>query len=157
MMPPLMELLVRLQDSAFSMWVLGSDSIWSYPTILTLHTVGLAILVGAALIIDLRVLGVGGNVPLPIIGGLYRYVWAGFLINLASGIVLFVVQAADHAVQPVFYIKLVFIAIAFGLALVIKRRVFSDTVRGEGVRGLAVVSLICWVAAITAGRLMAYV
>jgi hypothetical protein len=87
---------------------------------------------------------------------LYRYVWTGFLINLASGIVLFVVQAADRAVQPVFYIKLGFIAIAFGLALRIKRRAFGEAVREDGIRTLAVVSLICWAGAITAGRLMAY-
>ena len=43
-------MLQRLQDSAFSMWVVGSDSLWSYPTILTLHTVGLALIVGAAFV-----------------------------------------------------------------------------------------------------------
>ena len=47
-----MSILRALQDSAFSMWVVGSDTIWSFPTVLTLHTVGLAILVGAATIID---------------------------------------------------------------------------------------------------------
>jgi hypothetical protein len=148
----------QLQDSAFSMWVLGSDSIWSYPTILTLHTVGLAILVGAAAVIDLRLLGVGAEVPLRTIRGLYRYVWAGFVINLASGVVLFIVQAADHAVQWIFYVKLAFIAVAFVLALRIKRRAFDappDAADGS-VRTMAAVSLVCWAAAITAGRLMAY-
>jgi hypothetical protein len=151
-----MESLQRLQDSAFSMWVLGSDSIWSYPTVLTLHTVGLAILVGAAIVVDLRVLGVGGGVPLPAIARLYRFVWAGFVINLASGIVLFVVQAADRAVQPVFYIKLAFIIVAFALALVVKRHL---TAAGGAARArpLAAISLACWLAAIVAGRLMAYV
>ena len=151
-----MQLLERLQDSAFSMWVLGSDSIWSYPTILTLHTVGLAILVGAALIIDLRLLGLGRAVPLTTIRGLYRYVWIGFVINLLSGIVLFVVQAADRAVQPIFYVKLAFITVAFAIALVLTRRAF-DTPGDGSMRGLALISLVCWVAAIAAGRLMAYV
>jgi hypothetical protein len=154
-----MEFLRRLQDSAFSMWVLGSDSIWSYPTILTLHTVGLAILVGAAVVIDLRLLGVGAGVPLRTIRGLYRYVWIGFAINLVSGIVLFIVQAADHAVQWIFYVKLAFIAFAFVLALRIERRAFDGP--GEppdgSLRGMAAASLVCWAAAITAGRLMAYV
>jgi hypothetical protein len=151
-----MESLHRLQDSAFSMWVLGSDSIWSYPTILTLHTVGLAILVGAAMVVDLRVLGVGGAVPLPSVARLYRFVWGGFIVNLASGVVLFVVQAADRAVQPVFYVKLAFIAVAFALALGVKRHLIAadGAVRA---RPLAAVSLACWIAAIVAGRLMAYV
>jgi hypothetical protein len=151
-----MAMLHQLQDSAFSMWVLGSDSIWSYPTVLTLHTVGLAILVGAAMVIDLRILGVGTGVPLRTVATLYRYVWVGFLINLVSGVVLFVVQAADRAVQPVFYVKLGFIIVAFALALTLRRHVVSDAALAPGVRPLAVISLVCWVAAIAAGRLMAY-
>ena len=151
-----MESLQRLQDSAFSMWVLGSDSIWSYPTILTLHTVGLAILVGAALVVDLRVLGVGGAVPLPAVARLYRFVWAGFVVNLASGIVLFVVQAADRAVQPVFYVKLAFILVAFILALRVKGALTAAD-RTARARPLAALSLACWLAAIVTGRLMAYV
>jgi hypothetical protein len=150
-------MLQRLQDSAFSAWVLGSDTIWSYPTILTLHTVGLAILVGAALVIDLRLLGIGGGVPLRSVRGLYRFVWIGFVINLASGVVLFVVQAADRAVQPVFYVKLAFIAVGFWLALALKRHLVTEFGLPARVRPMAAISLACWVAAIVTGRLMAYV
>ena len=156
MMHPHMGMLQQLQDSAFSMWVLGSDTIWSYPTVLTLHTVGLAILVGAAIVIDLRLLGIGTGVPLRTVAALYRYVWIGFLINLVSGIVLFVVQAADRAVQPVFYVKLAFIAVAFALALSLRRHLATDAGVAAGTRRMAAVSLVCWVAAIAAGRLMAY-
>jgi hypothetical protein len=52
---------VWLQHTALSTWVVQSDSVWAYPTILTAHTVGLAILVGAAAMIDLRLLGVGAE------------------------------------------------------------------------------------------------
>ena len=151
-----MNALRQLQDSAFSMWVLGSDSIWSYPTVLTLHTVGLAILVGAAMVVDLRILGIGAGVPLRTVAALYRYVWIGFLINLVSGVILFVVQAADRAVQPVFYVKLALIVIAFALALSLQRHVRSDATVEPRARRVAVVSLVCWMAAIAAGRLMAY-
>jgi hypothetical protein len=150
-------MLRSLQDSAFSAWVLGSDSIWSYPTVLTLHTVGLAILVGAALVVDLRVLGVGAAVPMPNVAALYRFIWAGFVINFASGVVLFVVQAADRAVQPVFYVKLGFIVVAFALALALKRHLAADVGQPSRLRPMAAISLACWVAAIVTGRLMAYV
>ena len=152
-----MDVLRQLQDSAFSMWVLGSDSIWSYPTVLTLHTVGLAILVGAAMVVDLRVLGIGAGVPLRNIAGMYRYIWIGFLINLASGVILFAVQAADRAVQPVFYVKLAFIVVAFGLALGLRRHLAAGDAGSQAARNMAVGSLACWVAAIVTGRLMAYV
>src|SRR5262245_51519302 len=95
-----------LQDSAFTEWFLGSDSIWTYPTVLTLHTMGMAILVGASFVINLRVLQVARDIPLRRLRPLYRFVWIGFVINLASGIVLFVTQAADRIADPVFYVKL---------------------------------------------------
>ena len=148
--------LTALQNSAFSMWVLGSDSIWSFPTILTLHTIGLAVLVGAAIVIDLRVIGVGRAVPLETIGRLYRFVWAGFVVNLASGIVLFVVRAADHAVQPMFYLKLAFVAAGVGFSVAIERRAFRAPLIPPSARLMAALSLVCWLGAITAGRLMAY-
>lgn len=151
-----MPLFRQLQDSAFSAWVLGADTIWSYPTVLTLHTIGLAILIGAVSVIDLRLLGVGREVPLPIIGRLYRFVWIGFVINLASGLVLFVTQAADRGTQTVFLIKLGFIVIAFTLALALRRYLRSNTEVPLNARAMASLSLACWVAAIVTGRLMAY-
>lgn len=151
-----MPLFRQLQDSAFSAWVLGADTIWSYPTVLTLHTIGLAILIGAVSVIDLRLLGVGREVPLPIIGRLYRFVWIGFVINLASGLVLFVTQAADRGTQTVFLIKLGFIVIAFTLALALRRHLRSNTEVPLNARAMASLSLACWVAAIVTGRLMAY-
>ena len=45
-----------LDQSAFSTWLLSSNSIWAYPTVLTLHTFGMMVLVGSALMIDLRLL-----------------------------------------------------------------------------------------------------
>ena len=51
----MMELLTVLEDSAFSTWLRESTSLWAYPTILTLHTVGLAVLVGLNATVDLRV------------------------------------------------------------------------------------------------------
>ena len=53
-----------LQDSAFTDWFLGSDSIWAYPTVLTLHTVGMAMLVGASIVVHLRVWQVGAAIPI---------------------------------------------------------------------------------------------
>ena len=74
----------RLQNSAFTDWFLGSPSIWAYPTVLTLHTVGMAILVGASFVINLRVLQVSGLIPLHRLQPLYRFIWIGFTINLAQ-------------------------------------------------------------------------
>jgi hypothetical protein len=149
-----------LQDSAFTEWFLGSDSIWTYPTVLTLHTMGMAILVGASFVINLRVLQIAGRIPLRRLRPLYRFVWAGFVINLASGLVLFVTQAADRIIDPVFYVKLGSIAVALSLGVLIKRKAIdpdsAPPVASGQSRSLAAASLGLWVVAIVAGRLMAY-
>jgi len=151
-------MLQRLQDSAFCMWVVGSDSLWSYPTILTLHTVGLAIIVGAAFVIDLRMLGVGADVPLPLMRTVFRFFWAGFIINLASGVILFAVDAVHKATQPVFFVKLALICAAIVVTARIRRRGFApgDATPPTTIRPLAIASLTLWAGAIVAGRLMAY-
>ncbi len=149
-----------LQDSAFTNWFLGSDSIWTYPTVLTLHTVGMAMLVGASSVVHLRVLRVGAGFPIERLATLYRIIWLGFAINLASGLVLFVTEAADRAVDPVFYIKLGSIALALWLGVVVKNRAIdrldAPLNTFTATRLLAFSSLGLWVVAIVAGRLMAY-
>ena len=149
-----------LQDSAFTDWFLGSESIWTYPTVLTLHTMGMAILVGASFVVHLRILRVADGIPLRQLHQLYRFIWIGFVINLTTGIVLFVTQAADRIVDPVFYVKIGSIATALWFGALVKRRAIDPGVVSPGAtrqsRSLAAASLGLWVVAIVAGRLMAY-
>jgi len=152
-------MLHALQNSAFSAWVVGSDSIWAYPMILTMHTVGLGIVVGAAVIVDLRLLGVGPGVPLHEVKRLFPIFWVGFFINLVSGLMLFVSEAEDKATQPVFLLKLGLIAIGVAVTVRIRRRLFgggTSILAASGLRTLAMGSLFVWAGAIVAGRLMAY-
>jgi hypothetical protein len=150
----------RLQNSAFTDWFLGSPSIWAYPTVLTLHTVGMAILVGASFVINLRVLQVSGVIPLHRLRPLYRVIWIGFTINLISGLILFATEAATRVVDPVFYVKMTSIAVALTLGAVVKRRAIdradAPQVATVQTRSLAAASLGMWTVAIVAGRLMAY-
>jgi hypothetical protein len=149
-----------LQNSAFTDWLLGSESIWAYPTVLTLHTVGLAVLVGASTVLQLRLLGVGTSVPLDRLRMLYTLIWLAFAVNLASGVALFVTQAADRVLQPLFYIKLASIGVALWLGQDAKRALFDQPPADGYVpvvrRQKAVVVLGLWTAAIVSGRLMAY-
>jgi len=149
-----------LQNSAFTEWFLGSDSIWAYPTVLTLHTVGMAILVGASFVIHLRVLQVAHAIPLQRLLPLYRFIWIGFTISLLSGLALFVTEAADRIVDPVFYLKMGSIAAALWLGLIVKRRAIDrrgapEVTTGRS-RSMAAAALGLWTIAIVAGRLMAY-
>jgi hypothetical protein len=117
--------LVGLRNSAFSVWVVSSDSIWAYPMILMMHTVGLGIVVGAATVIDMRLLGVGPGIPLEEMRRVFPIFWLGFFINLVSGVMLFISEAADKAAQPVFLIKLLLIAIGVVATARIRRVAFA--------------------------------
>jgi hypothetical protein len=77
--------LEALQNSAFSAWVVGSDSIWAYPMILTMHTVGLGVVVGSAAVVDLRLLGVGPNIPLAPLRRLFPAMWIGAMVATVTG------------------------------------------------------------------------
>jgi hypothetical protein len=154
-------MLSALDQSAFSTWLLSSNSIWAYPTVLTLHTFGMMVLVGAALMVDLRLLGFGRGIPLGSLERLFRVMWGAFWLNLVTGTMLFIADATKRATQPLFLVKLLLVALGIATIVLIRRRVFDGAkeplVISVAAKRLALTSLLVWCAAITAGRLLAYV
>ena len=155
------QFLESIQYSEFGLWVAGGDTIFAYPTILALHTLGLGTVVGMSAIIDCRVLGVARSVPLVDLDRLFRVMWWGFALNATTGVVLFIAAAADKAYQEIFYVKLAFIVLALVTATRIRRTVFGGTTdldqpMPRNAKVLAVASLFLWMGAIVTGRLMAY-
>jgi hypothetical protein len=157
-----MTYLVWLSRTAPAVWARESDSIWAYPTILFLHTLGLSLLVGFATAIDFRVLGFSTGVPLRSLRRFFRIVWTGFWINAVSGTMLLIMTPAKLA-NPTFDIKLLCIALGVATTVWIRREVFapgSVPVAAEASskgRALAAASLFLWSGAIVAGRLTAYI
>ena len=146
-----------LENLPFSTWLRESDSIWAYPTMLTLHTIGLALLVGASAALNLRVLGGGQAIALADLRPLFRWMWIGFWINALSGVVLLAADATTKAAAPMFLIKLGLVAIGVVVMAVQRREVFAPAAAVTPVaRALAATSLTVWFVAIAAGRLMAY-
>ena len=150
-----------LQDTPFAHWVASNPSLLAYPTILTLHTVGMAIVVGTCVVMDLRLLGIGEGVPLAALIGAPRLVWTGFFINAATGLALFTTDAEHKATQTVFFVKLSLIFLALAVYGRIRALVFRGPAAiaapiSSEVRALAILSLILWTGATVAGRLMAY-
>jgi len=91
----------------------------------------------------------------------YRVMWIAFWINALSGTALLAADATTKLTNPVFYFKLGFIALAVINMILIRRRVFGNPALDlspltSGAKLLAVMSLVFWTGAITAGRLMAY-
>ena len=150
-----------LEGTLLATWTRESPSIWAYPTILTLHTVGLGIVVGANAILDIRLLGFASRIRIPALLPLFRIVLWAFLLNAATGVLLFMSDATTKSKQPVFYIKLTLIGLALWNTLLVRREVRLDSEgmssgRPASHKRLAVLSLLLWAGAITAGRLMAY-
>jgi hypothetical protein len=157
----MMELLTSLEASGFGTWLRESGSIWAYPAVLTLHTMGLGVLVGASTVLDLRVLGCAPRIPLAPLERLFPIMWAGFWVNAVSGVALFVADATTKGTTTVFMAKIAIVVVAIWVLKRMKTVVFG---RGTGAVGmstgarvLAATSLALWIAAIATGRYMAYV
>ena len=153
-----MEFLKSIEQLSFSTWVREGSSFWGFATILFLHAIGMALLAGTSIAINLRLLGFAPQIPVQPLGRLYPMMWGGFWLSAATGTSLLMADASTKLINPDFYVKMVLVSIAMVLLQKIRKRVFRNPDRPEpNVKGLALASLICWLAVITAGRLMGYV
>ena len=155
----MMEWFTALENSGFGTWLRESPSIWAYPAVLTLHTLGLGVLVGASAVLDLRLLGWARGIPLASLERLFPVMWAGFWVNAISGVALFVGDASTKGTTRIFASKLVIIVVAVLVVRALRRTVYGGASPVESSMGrvLAASSLVLWFLAIVTGRYMAYV
>ncbi|WP_428102235.1 hypothetical protein [Candidatus Rariloculus sp.] len=156
-----MSFLEWLQNTPLAIFV--AETLWAYPLFETIHTLGMALLVGALGLIDLRVLGY--NPPLPILGmrDLLPFAWLGFAVNLISGAALFTSDAVYFFSSYTFRIKMLLIVLAGVNAVLLGHRIFREpataagaSTASAGAKWMAGSSLLFWVGAVIAGRLIAY-
>jgi len=150
-----------IEETGQSIWIRESSSVFSFWFILSVHAIGMGLLVGASVVIGLRFLGFAPDMPIAPLQRFYRFIWAGFWIQVVSGILLLIAYPTKSLTNPLFYIKLTLIGLAVASMQMLRNRVFADSNLSEAAmmakgRVIAVWSLIFWVAAITAGRLLAY-
>lgn len=157
-----MEFLVWLENTGIANAIRTIP--WLYPAFETGHYIGLSLLVGGILLIDLRVLGFARGLPLKSMIGLLPFVWAGFVINVLTGSMLFIYGATNFGTNTAFLVKMAFIVLAGLNALA-----FDLSVRRSGgawvaadrpptlVKGFATASLMFWLCVVTTGRWMAYI
>jgi hypothetical protein len=152
-----MEIIVWLEGTPISQWVL--ESIWASPLLLAVHAIGMGIVVGMVIIYCMRVLGLFRGIPVHAFDVFSNIAWAGFLLNAASGVLLFMSNAAALATNWTFLLKIGLIA-AGGIALgglgAINRRSAGDDSSSSAAKRIAVLTLIFWLGALTSGRLIAY-
>ena len=151
-----------LDQSSFSQWVRDAPTIWAFPTILFVHTLGMAIVAGGSTMIDLIVLGFWPAVPVKPFGRLFPVLWVAFGVNAITGTMMLVADATNKMTTPDFYVKMVLVFVGFYVLIRMRRDIFQnpqlDRVPLPGnAKMLAWASMACWFGAIIAGRLLAYV
>jgi hypothetical protein len=142
--------------------------LWLYPSVETVHIVGIGLLFGSIAILDLRLLGVSRNVPVRLLA---RHVlpWtaAAFLLIVPSGLMMFTAHASDFVSSPLFVLKMSLILAAGLNAALFHTMTYpsvdvwdSEEMRKLGpppsARVSAALSIAVWITVIACGRLLAY-
>jgi hypothetical protein len=158
------DVLAWLESSALGTFMRDSGP-WTYPVVNVIHVLGVATLFGAVLILDLRLLGVGRGAPLAAITTIAAPVaMAGFALAAASGVCLLAANALEYQGNPVLLVKFSAIGLGFINAIVLRRtaawqaHTTRDLTHSEARRlGLmGGVSLVSWLTAVGAGRIIGY-
>jgi hypothetical protein len=156
-------LLSWLESSALAVWV--RESIWAYPAIETAHILGFTVLVGSAIMFDLRLLGCTRSLPVSAAARhLLRWSRLSLAVVVPTGLMLFIAQATQTWANAAFRLKLLLLAVAGLNALVFHLWTFKSIEQWEQrttpplrAKISALLSIIVWAGVITCGRLIAYI
>lgn len=141
------------------------DSVWVYPLVNAGHVAGIALLVGAIVPLDLRLLGLWRSVPLaPLWQVLTRTAAAGLLLAVGFGFLLFMTQAAEYVGSRLFLSKMALVGFATANALLLRLAVSGEGLQADAVSGQLPpvvrlsggISLTGWLTALVLGRLIGY-
>lgn len=140
--------------------VTDSTTIWAACE--ALHFMGLAILFGMVLLIDLRILGFLKSVSFESIHKLLPYAVAAYAVNLATGMTFFIAAAGQYVGNPVFFWKVGLLLMA--VANLVYFTVVDDSwslKAGDDAPGrtklAAVSALVLWIGVMYAGRMLPFI
>jgi hypothetical protein len=152
---------VALQNSGLGVAI--RHSAWAYPFGNVIHVLGVALLVGSILTLDLRFLGLGRrHVSVEAASRLLTpTAVAGILLLVPGGVILFVADAGPLAANSLLQLKLAFVVLGLANAVLFRlwwgRKTASWDADPPGVgRAQVVASVAIWLSVPTLGRLIAY-
>ena len=159
----MIEILVQfLESSMLNNWILSTA--WFWPSLEIIHFIGLSLLLGSMLIIDVRLAGFVKAMNIMATHRLLPLAGVGFFINLITGMLFFVGDPARYVVNIGFQIKMLLILIAglnaLWFALKISPVIMNWDPYGDTpflAKLIAYISLISWVGVLLLGRLIPYV
>jgi hypothetical protein len=156
MMPS--ETLLPLFEWGEASWLgqLIRQSLWLFPVIEAVHLLGLSLLGGAVLMVDLRLLGFGlGNQPIAVVArGATRWLYAGLSVMLTTGPLLAISEAVKCYHNPSFWVKITTLPFALLFTFAVRQRVaLKEPPLAPWVnRVVAAGSLALWFTVAAAGR-----
>ena len=137
------------------------ESTYTFPVTEVLHLIGLTVLLGAAVVVCLRLLGFGLQQPVSQIQrGLWAWTWFGLILVWGTGIVLLIAEPIKLSTNVAFPYKLTFLftglALHFFAYLVLLKRGRAEAWPGLS-KAVAILILTCWFGAGVAGRAIGFV
>jgi len=148
-------------------WVGGSirQSLWLFPAIETVHLLGMAVLVVAITVFDLRLLGWAlPRTRASVVGQrLLPWVWGAFAAQVITGGLLFSSEAVKVYLNPAFRFKMLLIVVAGAQALLFQQTLYArvaswnDDSSPLGARMMGFVSILLWLGIVAAGRFIGFV
>jgi hypothetical protein len=130
---------------------------------LTIHAVGLAIVVGVIFSLNLRLLGLYGTLPYTALRGLMSIAWVGIVLNVITGLSIFMTQASSYVTSLPFIVKITFIVLGIANLVYTQKTLDREAAAWEAAaavpplgKALAGSSLLFWVVAVVTGRMIAY-
>lgn len=132
---------------------------WAYAALSGTHILGIALLVGAAVSLNLRLLGFWPTTSLSGLARILAPVAAtGLLVAIVTGAFLFSVRATEYAGVGFLRVKVVLVALGIVSALLIHRAygLALENASQERRTRHALISTACWLGALACGRLIAF-
>jgi hypothetical protein len=131
-----------------------------YATVSAAHVLGIALLVGPILLVDLRLLGLLRALDAASVDVLRRTARIGLCVAVCAGFLLLSAKPGDYAANRIVWAKLVVVAAGIINALAFEwkvRHVGVGALLDGGARGFAALSLALWISALLLGRWIAFV
>ena len=153
-----MDLLAGIEGTVLAQGLRGAR--WGYAAVNGVHVLGIALLIGATVPLNLRLLGLWPSIAREnVVRLLVPVAAAGLFLAVTAGLLLFSVRAREYADLSVVQIKLLLVTAGTAQALFAHwRHGFRlESASRKTLATHAVLSLTCWLGAMTCGRLIAFV
>lgn len=156
-----MNLLLSIEQSAVAEYI--RVSAYGYPAMITLHSLGMAIMIGLSVVLSLRILGLFKAIPYVTLHKQLKIAWVGMIVNTISGSLLFAAQATTYITDFEFLLKMTMVILGAVLVAVMQSQVKANSAGWTeanpppaSTRTIAVLTIVAWTIGMIVGRLIAY-